>query len=181
MDHFTNPGPLKPSVSINGIDTPSSFTQVGDLARARIDVRAFENSELESIEAYLRGIADKYSLTMTKTLEGAPVHLDQDNPLVQAFVDCQAEVRKQPVEFTESLGTSDARYFATKGMATIVEYPHGGNAHSGGEWLDRTSLAEFYEVIKLYIERTAVDRAGAPMAARLLAAPKKVMRNLLNR
>jgi succinyl-diaminopimelate desuccinylase len=181
ISHYKNPGPEKPSVSINGIDTPGSFSQLGALARARIDVRAFEDGELEEIDNHLQSVAKKYDLTLTRHLTGAPVHLDTTNPLVHAFVECQTEVRKQPVEFTESLGASDARYFAAKGIPTIAEYPHGGNAHSAGEWLDRESLVQFYEVIKLYVQRAALDRSGSSIASRIFAAPKKVMRNLLNR
>jgi succinyl-diaminopimelate desuccinylase len=181
IGHYKNDSPTGPTVSINGVDTPGSFSQVGALARARIDVRSFEQKELKEIETYLKGVAKKHSLSIVKHLTGAPVHLDVDNPLVKSFIECQGEVREHPVEFTESLGASDARYFANKGIPTIVEYPFGGNAHSAGEWLDRESLVTFYDVIKLYVERAALDRAGAPITRRLFQSSRKAMRNLLNR
>jgi succinyl-diaminopimelate desuccinylase len=181
IGHYKNDSPASPTVSINGIDTPGSFSQVGAMARARIDVRAFEQKELKEIETYLTSIAKKHSLSIKKHLTGAPVQLDLDNPLVQSFIECQVQIRDEPVGFTESLGASDARYFANKGIPTIAEYPFGGNAHSSGEWLDRKSLVTFYEVIKLYVERAALDRSGAPITKRLFRSSRKVMRNFLNR
>jgi succinyl-diaminopimelate desuccinylase len=181
MDHYKNDKPDKPTVSINGIDTPSAFTQVGDVARARIDVRAFEDSELLTIEHHIKNVANKYGLTMTRHLEGAAVHLDEANPLVQTFIQCQSSVLGEPAEFVESLAASDARYFAARKIPAIVEYIHGGGHHSKNEWISRTSLIQFYEVIYAYIQNAALDRTGTSVARRLLATPKKVMRNLLNR
>ncbi|HSE61304.1 MAG TPA: M20/M25/M40 family metallo-hydrolase [Candidatus Saccharimonadales bacterium] len=181
MGHYKNDQPDLPTVSINGIDTPSSFTQVGDLARARIDVRAFEDNELLAVEDHIKDIADKFGLTMTRHLEGSAVHLDESNPLVQTFIQCQSKVLGKPTEFVESLAASDARYFAAHNIPTILEYIHGGGHHSKNEWILRSSLVQFYEVIWVYIQEAALDRAGQPIGRRLFGAPKKVMRNLLNR
>ena len=114
-------------------------------------------------------------------LYGSPVHLQEDNPLVHTFIACQSEVLGQPAEFVDSLGASDARYFAERGIPTIVEYPYGGNAHSDGEWLSRQSFFTFYDLITLYVERAARNASNTTKVNRLLAAPRRMVRSLLKR
>ncbi|MEI9914160.1 MAG: M20/M25/M40 family metallo-hydrolase [Candidatus Saccharibacteria bacterium] len=58
------------------------------------------------------------------------------------------------VKLTRAHGSSDARFFAARGMPVIMLRPDGDGAHGDNEWISSDSIQKFYELLKAYILNT---------------------------
>lgn len=162
MTSFPNRNPEQATVSINTVETTGvgriNTTQVPNHGKAGIDIRAYTTAEMNAAVEKIKQIAARHGLEMHITLNEQPVALMADHPLVQEFISSLSTVLGQPVEYTSSLGASDARHFAAKNLPTVLLYPHGGGAHSADEWMAQKDLPVFYNVIDHYINQTAKIR-----------------------
>ncbi|HET9411613.1 MAG TPA: M20/M25/M40 family metallo-hydrolase [Candidatus Saccharimonadales bacterium] len=161
IDHFPNDDPNGTVVSINTLQSTNSgainSTQTPAWVKAGISVRAFENHQLETALRFIEQVAAQHGLRVQVSLHDSPVHLLEESPLVQEFLTALSDVRQKPVEFTQALGASDARYFAALNIPTAIIYPEGGDMHGANEWLRRGDLSTFYNLLATYLQRNAFN------------------------
>lgn len=163
--HFASYGASDAIVSMNSIqtsggDTPNT-TRIPDWARVGISVRAFTVTETDDAVSVITDIAQKYGIETQVTINDAPVHLQKDNPLVHTFQQIMSDVHGQPITIVDANGASDARHFATFNTPTVLTYIDGDGSHGPEEWIKRTDLHKFYDLLNRFIQTTAHAPAKA--------------------
>lgn len=176
--YFANYGKDDVTVSVNSIQTNGgdvmNTTRIPDWAKAGVSVRAFTNAETDAAFAVIDQIAKKHDLTIERTLNDSEVHLQLENPLVQEFLTTMQEVHGKQIEIVDALGASDARHFAGYNIPSVVLYPEGAGLHTSEEWLLRSDLYKFYDLIKRFVTKTARQpQAVANFAEQLTASAKR--------
>jgi succinyl-diaminopimelate desuccinylase len=150
-------GELKPynnSITISKIQGGNAMNQVPDQAEAILDMRFIKDSEQAKYRTAIEKIVKSKQLQLETVAFVEARNVDITQPEVHSFLTIAEQVRGEPINKTHSFGASDACYFASHGIPTIVMRPTGGDAHSDQEWLDKTELFKFYELIKTYVTQT---------------------------
>ena len=128
---------------------------VPDHARATFDVRYVETDDPNEIMNRVKsvlpdGIELEHEITVVNT--NTPL----DHFMVKPFLETLKAIGKEP-EFILAQASSDARYFAAKNIPSIISQPRGYGHHSHDEWVDMSSIGEYYEVLREYLDRTALS------------------------
>ena len=130
--------------------------QVPAYASAQLDVRFFGMNTAAKIEERLQTAATAHGVELTADIYGSPVEIDVSLPAVQTWLQIVETVRGQPSgEYALSFAASDARFFAAKGIPTIVTYPEGHDHHSDHEWISKKALPQLQECTVAYIQAMA--------------------------
>jgi succinyl-diaminopimelate desuccinylase len=143
------------SLSINMISGGRAMNQVADSAEAVLDIRFIDNASHKRLTKQMQQIAANHNLTVNTITCIQPTKIDVKNPHVASFLRVAEQVQGSPLGSIESLGTSDAHYFADLDIPVILVRPHGGAPHSDSEWLDKASFEKYYELIKKYVQEEA--------------------------
>jgi succinyl-diaminopimelate desuccinylase len=151
---FPSNEPGDSTLAINEIHGGMAINQIADYAVARIDFRSFSDHDLALYKAQLNQLATKYNLEITPTQHGAPINFDKDAPVVQGFLDELRAVTGREVEYIESYGGTDARYFAEYNIPSIVMEPYGGGRHAPDEWLLADDLLKYYHLIENWLTKS---------------------------
>ena len=145
---------------VSTINAGKATNQIPEIAEATIDIRFLSPEAYGQIRLRLEPIARKYGVELNTVHLIPATQLDLSLPVVEDWERIVNEIRGQSNGgYALSFGSSDARYFAEKGIPTIVTRPDGGGHHSESEWIDESGLYEFYECLKLYV----VSQAYAPL------------------
>lgn len=145
-----------PTLSINVIESGAAFTQVPDKARMITDFRSFTPADFVKHDSFMNGLAKKYDLEVAVQVTGEPLNLDQDNPLVQSFMRSLEHSTGKLAQFRQSYGATDGRWFALHGIPCIVVSIDGGSDfHTADEWIVRSDLSKFYNLLEHYILNNA--------------------------
>jgi succinyl-diaminopimelate desuccinylase len=152
---FDGPERGKSTITLSQVEGGAAVNQVPDSARATLDIRFASEEDRASLRTKIEATAKSAGLEIETCAEVDMCLTDLNEPHVAEFVNIVERLRGQPIEETQSLGSSDARYFALKEIPTILIRPNGGGAHSEQEWIDKAGLHQFYEVIKAYVTETA--------------------------
>lgn len=143
------------TLTVSQINGGCALNQVPDQAWATLDMR-FKNEAnyIELRPAIEKSIVKEGLLLETIAHVGA-TKLNTNNQFVKSFIDIAQT--KAPVElgYCHSLGSSDAHYFESRGIPTILVRPRGGGAHSDTEWVNKADLDTYYELIKEYVTQNA--------------------------
>jgi len=68
------------------------------------------------------------------------------------FVDMYKQATGTGISFIKAHGSSDARFFAERGIPVIMFRPDGGGAHGDDEWLSLESFDAFYGLLRGYVQ-----------------------------
>ena len=143
------------TLSINQIAGGRAANQVADAAEAILDVRFLSNELYEELRTRIESIAGKYKITPETVAHVKCVKTDMKNPYVVSFLEMARKFHGSPLKSSHSLGASDARYFAEFKIPTILLRPSGGGAHSDSEWIGKSDLEKYYQLIKAYVQKEA--------------------------
>lgn len=142
--------------NIGFISGGEAANKVADYASAAVDIRVPATISTKDIWSELRTIAEAYpGILLSKTADSDSFATDVTQPLVKTFIKTVEQVRESPVTFTDSLGSSDARFFAEAGIPVAIMLPEGGNPHGDEEWVSRKGLAQYYQILREYIQEVA--------------------------
>jgi succinyl-diaminopimelate desuccinylase len=143
------------SCNIGTLHGGNAVNQVADVCSADIDIRPLNRQEQTHIIGHLDKLSAQYDVGLEYRLNDSPINIDLSDPFVTAYVETVERVTGQPMRFTKSNGGSDARYFASHDIPTLVGYPTGGGRHSNDEWLEVKGFYEFNDVLHDFTARTA--------------------------
>ena len=82
---------------------------------------------------------------------GAPLDTPEENPWVQRFLACSAEVLGKPAEIQGGHGASDVRHFADAGIPGFLCAVPGSGAHGPEEYADITRIVPFYSILERFV------------------------------
>lgn len=143
------------TMTVGKIEGGSVFNQVAPSAEAYIDIRFVPTSAKEEIEQMVQNIAQQHPLITLEVVESeSSFKTRTDHPAVASWVRTAKRMVGVHPSFVLAHGGSDARYFDPT-LGVLITTPICGDYHTEEEWIDRKSLAEFYQVMREWIAKTA--------------------------
>ncbi len=140
------------TINVGSFHSGLEANLIPDYAEAKIDIRFMPGTALNQIREKIRQILIKYPGLSSEELSAAePYEINKANNLFLSFIQILEEELNQKTTFIQSPGSSDARYFLKKDIATILLRPEGGGHHTENEWISLSSLEQFYAVLKKFV------------------------------
>ncbi len=147
------------TINIGKIEGGLSVNRIPERAQALLDIRFVSPEEKREISAEMERLIKAYPGISIETLvEGNAHQIARDNPNLVSFSKVVEEICGVKRSFSLSHGSSDARFFAEKGIPVILTRPQGGGAHGKEEWIDIGDVTRFTEVIETFIRRQLIDK-----------------------
>lgn len=142
------------TMNVGMINGGQVINQVAGYAEAYVDIRFPEPSQLDEFRGSLAKVCPVNSgISVVELATATPVVVSPDNPWLVKYSDILAS-HGIAADLKASCGTTDARFFAAKGIPTIVSQPHGGNMHAENEWVDKKGFEQLVHVVKELIQST---------------------------
>lgn len=151
-------GECKPhahSLTIGQISGGEAINQVPGSAKATLDIRFVDQQDFSILRKDVESVTKAAGVQLETIVYTQNCNTDTKDPYVASFIKAAEEIRGVPMETCHSFGSTDARYFSQHNIPTIVIRPVGGGHHSDEEWIDKSSLEQFYEVLKAYVIQEA--------------------------
>lgn len=153
------------TVSLNGINGGSAFTQVPNKAQAYLDVRTLNETEHARLQKVIPQVCKENGIECVLEASGHPTSFDLHNPYIAPFVSLIKQETGVEVKGTKTLATNDARFLAPHGIPCISFYPKGGGHHSPLEWIEIEAFEQLGTIIRQYVEHMATV-SSAPVERR---------------
>lgn len=154
---FKNQSTTSPTLTIVTIEGGEALNQVPEKAIARLDIRTTEAGNHHGLMQKLEKSASKRNIILNKKFSGQPMFTDISKPYAKSFIKHLQDITGAEPELTQSLGSSDGRFFAEKGIEVLIMRPDGGGAHSDNEWVASADLEKFKALIKNYLQEVALS------------------------
>jgi len=144
--------PTVSATSINIITGAAMNTIPGEV-EATLCFRLIETKKWSrgNIAAMLKRLAPPEA-EIKEILFGNVFSMDTNNSRVKLMKNVAQEVTKKRIRFGENHGASDARFFAKKGIPTVVLGPVGKDHHAEEECVSVSSVETHLEVLRRFIE-----------------------------
>lgn len=146
----------KNTISISRVIGGDTINQVPAEARATLDMRFIDNDAYTAKRVDIESVVQNFDLDLETIARVDNVKVDTKQPEIENFMKIAENVRGKAIEYGRSYGASDAHYFTSKGIPTILIRPEGGGAHSDQEWISKQGLAQFYQVLNTYVREVAI-------------------------
>lgn len=139
--------------NIGKIEGGAAINQIPDYAMAHVDIRLTSEKERKIVEKIVFTLQKRYKGIRVETeATGKSYQFDLGLPYFKRFSEVARKKYGIRTGSVFSHGSSDARFFAEKGIPVISTRPKGGGHHSEREWIDTTDLNRFYEVLKDFVK-----------------------------
>lgn len=140
------------TVSLSTITGGMAANQVPGSAKAQIDIRFTPDTSPDDINSWITR-----SQTAVPTVSAKLVNIDNPceiptNSAGEHFKAAALEVAGVEVTDHHAHGSSDARWFAWKGIPTINVGVTGSGYHTSPEWVDLKDLTRYYEVFRRFVK-----------------------------
>jgi succinyl-diaminopimelate desuccinylase len=142
------------TINIGQLNGGKVANQVPDFAEALVDIRFIPETKIEDLRKLVRQTKKNFpNIKIQELILAESYKVDYDNNYFKEFVSLYKKYLGQKLRFTFNHGSSDARFFAKKGIPVILTAPKGGGTHSENEFVDLKSLETFYRVLKQFVEK----------------------------
>lgn len=148
---FPSQQPADSTLTITSFHSGEAVNQIPDYATATIDFRSFSQDDLARHSAEVVNLATENNIEITPVQTGDPLILDKSSPAIQDFLSTLREFTGKEIQYTESYGGTDGRFFAPYGIPCLIIEPQGGGRHADIEWLDTDDLVRYYQLIEQWI------------------------------
>lgn len=148
-------GPDTNTISLNVINGGSVVNQVPNSAEMLLDARFYSAEEMKRIHQAMGRICLEHGAVLSTLAEGAPANFDIESKYLAPFAKLIQQETGIAVVGSRTLGSSDARFYAQKGIPVISLYPTGGDHHSDKEWISATALSQYKRVVRQYLDQFA--------------------------
>ncbi|HXE10316.1 MAG TPA: M20/M25/M40 family metallo-hydrolase [Verrucomicrobiae bacterium] len=143
------------TLSVNQIVGGAVVNQVADKAEAVMDLRFLDDESFARLQREMNEIAKRHKVSLETVRHITVSQTNVDHPLVQPFLAIAERLHGEPLKRVRSLGMSDAHYFTKQGTPVILVRPDGGGSHGDKEWIDKTDLGVYFELVKAYVEEVS--------------------------
>lgn len=138
------------TVNLSKIETDNTaFNKVPDNCTVWLDVR-FIPEEANSIAQRIQKIIPK-GFALEILFNEPALLVDTDNQYLQLLKKVNQEVTKKTVDLYGAQGTSDARHYSRVGCAGVEFGSVGGGIGSDDEWINISSLEQYYQIIQKFL------------------------------
>ena len=140
------------SINLSKMSGGVSNNQVPGYASMILDIRFVSKDSINKILNNIKKI-DK-DIDINVLIEGICFVSNIKDKYVKRFIKCSEKVLNKKLIKTYSEGTSDAIYFSSKNMPTVIMNPIGDNPHCPNEFVNKDSLLTLYKIIEEFINAT---------------------------
>ena len=151
LKHFPSPQIEKWQTTCNiaKIETTNdAVNKVPDQCRLVVDIR-YVPQDLKRVESVIA--ACKNSFTSVRYIEHGEASFTNKNNKDMWFLKKTLKKHQQSADFIKKHGSSDIRFYNSRGMRGITFGPVGGGLHSDNEWVSLDSLSIFYNVMRDFL------------------------------
>ena len=138
------------SINLSKLNGGESNNQVPGFASMILDIRFVSKDSINDILSNIKNI-DK-DININLLIEGMCFVSDLNNNYVKKFIKSGEKVLNKNIIKAYCEGTSDAIFFSSKGMSTIIMNPIGDNPHCSNEYINKDSLFTLYKIIEDFIK-----------------------------
>lgn len=143
------------TMNIGTISGGAATNQIPGLAEATIDVRLAPGTSTKQLQGYFEAAtATLPSVTWNNLAADDGFTLRTDGP-ARLFEQIVLEMTGRRLGRSFAHASSDARFFADKGVHAITVPTTGGGQHSPEEWIDLADLAQYYSVVRRFTQEWA--------------------------
>lgn len=138
------------TVNLSGIESSNkTFNQVPDECFALLDIRYVP----EDKDKIIKSIKQKAGQDVEfEIIANEPAHLtDRSNKYLQKMIESSEKVLGKKAELVSKHGSSDIRHYNQAGIEGITFGPKGLGHHSDNEWVDLTSVADYFNILQDYL------------------------------
>lgn len=148
-------GPETNTISLNMINGGLAANVVPPQAEMTLDARFLSTEQMRQIDKDIGKICVAHSATIKRLTEGSPANFSLKNKYLAPFAKLVQQETGINIVGSRTLGSSDARFFAVRGIPVISLYPTGGNHHGDNEWISVTALSQYKTVVRKYLDQFA--------------------------
>lgn len=153
MEQLFDPSDQQNStMTVAMVQSGSASNQGPATAEAKLDIRYKDKTDLDRIKETFYALLNKYNGEVIDLLIGSDFQLDLQDERIVMFVDMYKQATGTDISFIKAHGSSDARFFAERGIPVIMFRPDGGGAHGDDEWLSLESFDAFYGLLRGYVQ-----------------------------
>ena len=153
---FPSSGKWSNTLSLGTIKGGVAINQVPDSAEMGLDMRFISDKAKSEMLSYIRSLKGIESEVIST---GPVMDISQDNSYIRALRKSASEVLSKPPRFGRLAGATDARFFAEKGISSVLMMPSGKHAHSLKEQVDTESFGRLYLILREFID-SKIRRLG---------------------
>jgi len=150
VDHYHN------TMNVGVVKGGDAVNMVPNYAEAEAEFRFTHTSSRKEIEEIIYRVKKGFkNISIDEILFMESTSIDPENDYCRVYGNILKKTYKKNLSFMVSHGASDARYFTSVGIPTLLLRPKGDGLHSESEWVDLKSLDQFYEIMKLFVIEVA--------------------------
>lgn len=135
--------------SVSQLHAGAQINQIPDEAELCFDIRYTTDTDEKTLLAEMQALVGDAEITTL--LHADSFKIDIDHPEIKRWAELIRPYCKDKEVAIKENTTQDGRYFAAKGIPTIVSMPDCGEAHADHEWLDKDALELFLSVLLQYL------------------------------
>lgn len=148
------PNPKKPewvtTCNFGIVQAGEAINQICDKAILRVDIRFTPNTTVEDI---IKKIQQNVPIVTIDVIDILPsFSIDKKNKYVQQWVSLLQTYQEKKDIFIQETSATDAPFFSRIGIPCIVSKPVGGLIHSDNEWISLSSIVEYKELLKKFLQ-----------------------------
>lgn len=141
------------SCTLSSISGGSSPNQIPHEAECTLDIRYTEKINRTDLEQLIKENIKHASYKILA--EGSLRHTDIDHPTTKKYMEAMKEISGKEIEFTQSHGANDGRFFGAHNMLTLVSRPLSDGEHTDDEWMNIESLEKLYQIYIKFLTNLA--------------------------
>jgi succinyl-diaminopimelate desuccinylase len=130
----------------------TAVNTVPQFAECDLGVRFVEPASLEDVFARVKELAEKEGCRAELLAGGEMRITEEDNEILAAYRDIVKRETGTLPRLQRTHGADDGRFFSQHGIPVIMSRPSSGGQHSDNEWVDLSSLNDFYRICKSFIK-----------------------------
>ena len=143
--------PTDATLAFTAIHGGETINQISDHATMTLDFRTFDKQELADFKTRVTELSNAQNVSFEIVQQGSPVLFDDTLPEVQDFITALRSIIGEEIIYDDSFGGSDARYFASYNIPTIIIEPEGGGRHAPDEWIKAADLVKYCELLERWL------------------------------
>lgn len=140
----------KSTYAITGISSGDRYNKIPESLTFKIDIRYLPKETPKNIIKKIKSCFPKY--TKFEIAKCDAPHTKAKNMRLIKKLGESIKKSHLPVIYAKKPYATDGRFFAAKGIDTVIFGPSGQNMHGDNEWVDIDSLKNTFTVIKNFLE-----------------------------
>ena len=146
------------TLTVSRISGGEAINQVPAHITASVDIRHVPETSKTELEKRIKKIMSTYKdVSFKERAQGNARAVDLSHPFMREYKTIAKEYGIRVGE-TFSHGSSDARFFAERGIPVLTIWPRGGGHHGDNEWIYAKDIEIYYRILKEWVQKVALRK-----------------------